>query len=471
MIVISRGSCPGLRDLYRASTGEAVKVDPSIYAGLDSSRRTYLDEASKRQVYGYCTGLGEPYTSRGGCGSGIEERVLKEHAVGVGGPARESIVRAFLFARLSQLAQGRAPIRGVVAERIVEALNKGIIPVIPVKGSVGASGDLAPSAHAFLCIHLGIGSAFHKGRVTSCREALEEAGLKPLNLEPGEALALINNTAWSIALAGLGVWAALSLLEESLRVASKSLSVTWCNPEHFSREVIEAKRSIEAVTPGLECSGSRLQDPYSIRCIPQVYGSAYKAIQHARSLVEAELCSSTENPLVAGGRVLHSCNFHSLPAGLAADYTVIALASVANIVERRIAQLLRSSITGRPEYLAREPGSVGAMILQYTAASLAARIRRLSTPSTVNSIPTSGMQEDHTPMSPDAGLKLLEAVEDLSWLIAVEDLVAGIALEEPVGDKLWRELMARHANLLERAGLGEILGDGQRYNNPAYTKP
>ncbi len=219
------------------------------------------------------------------------------------------------------------------------------------------------------------------------------------------------------------------LLKESLLVASKTLRVTGCNSEHFSVEVLQAKKSCSKVgVPGAGCDGRRIQDPYSIRCIPQVYGSVANALRHAREVVEAELCSSTENPLVAGGHVFHSCNFHSLPVGLVGDYASISLASISNMIERRISQLMRSKITGRPEYLASGDSSVGAMIIQYTAASLAASIRRLSVPSTVHSIPTSGLQEDLVPMSPDSGLKLLEALDMLAWLIAAEDLVADIAL-------------------------------------------
>ncbi|MEB3862309.1 MAG: aromatic amino acid ammonia-lyase [Desulfurococcales archaeon] len=457
-VVVSPSRCPSLEDLHLASQGARVVVEHSVYSLLDEARAVYLREAERRSVYGYCTGLGDLYSAKARCGPGFEERVLREHAAGAGPYAPEWMARAFLYARLSQLARGRAPVRGVVAGRIAEALNHGVVPAIPLYGSVGASGDLAPSAHAFLCTHLGIGYALSGGGLEPCRDALARAGLEPLALEPGEALALINNTAWSTALAGLGVYYSLHLLGESLEAAGESLGVTGCNPEHFSSGLLEARPLLDRDTMVEGCSGDRLQDPYSIRCIPQVYSAVKAALAHARGMVEAELCSSTENPLVAGGRVIHSCSFHSIAAGLAADYAGLALASLANMVERRIAQLMRSSITGLPEYLAGEDSSVGAMIIQYTAASLAARVRRLAQPSTVHNIPTSGLQEDIVPMSPDSGLKLLSIVDALAWLVAAERLVTNIArgvegLDDPSGG-----LRRYHSMISRRLGLPS-LGD------------
>ncbi len=157
MIMLSLDECPSLEDLYSASQGEKVKVEDRVYEVLDSARRIYEEEAGKRRVYGYCTGLGDMYGHSGSCGPHWEETVLREHAVGVGPVAPERLSRAFLYARLAQLSRGRAPVRGITARRIEEALNNGIIPRIPLYGSVGASGDLAPSAHAFLCIYRGVG--------------------------------------------------------------------------------------------------------------------------------------------------------------------------------------------------------------------------------------------------------------------------------------------------------------------------
>jgi histidine ammonia-lyase len=371
-VTISPSSCPSLGDLYRVSVeGEGVAVEGSVYRSLDRARDAYLEEARRRRVYGLCTGLGDLYESPVECGKGVEEEILREHAVGVGPRAPEPLVRAFMFSRLSQLARGRAPVRGVVARRLEEALNAGIHPVIPVHGSLGASGDLAPSSHAFLCIHLGVGNALYDGREVRCSRALEREGLGVVELEPGEALALINNTAWSAGVAGLALLAAIRAVEESIEVSLEALEVTGCNAEHFKREPAGAKRlaHVALVAERLaraRCDNRRLQDPYSIRCIPVVYGSSLAFLEFSAAVVEQELCASPENPIVWEGRVYHACNFHSAGVGMACDSAAIALSHVANMVERRIAHMLNSKTTGLPGYLKWEGSPSGAMMLQYT---------------------------------------------------------------------------------------------------------
>ncbi|MEB3778917.1 MAG: aromatic amino acid ammonia-lyase [Desulfurococcales archaeon] len=434
MVRITHGHCPKLEDLLNVINGETVHVDNSVYVRLEKAREAYLYEARKgKQIYGYCTGLGALFDkNKGTCKPEYEDIVLKEHAVGTGEAAPASIVRGFLFVRLTQLSQGNAPVRGLVARRIEEALNNDIIPVIPVVGSVGASGDLVPSAHAFLCIHRGVGQAYYGGRVVPCSKALEESGLDEVILEPGEALALINNTAWSTSLAGLGALGILDLLTYSIKVLKKTLRITGCNPEHYSEALVTAKkgdynRVFLELLGDVECDPKRLQDPYSIRCNPQIYSSLLEVANHARKLVEEEMCSSTENPLIIDGKVLHGCAFHSIKAGIASDTMLIVLANLANLVERRIANLLSGKITGLPEFLATPESSVGAMIAHYVAAAITAEVRRASTPSTINSIPTSGSQEDINPMSPDAGLKLLNAVRRVRDLVAIEEAVVEAA--------------------------------------------
>ncbi|MEB3860048.1 MAG: aromatic amino acid ammonia-lyase [Desulfurococcales archaeon] len=432
-VSIRADSCPSLGDLYRVSLeGERVSVDSQVYRALDRAREAYLGEASKRRIYGFCTGLGEVYDASVECGEGLEEEVLREHAAGVGPRAPEPVVRAFMFARLSQLARGRAPVRGSVARRLEEALNAGIHPVIPLHGSLGASGDLAPSSHAFLCIHLGLGNALYGGREVRCSRALEREGLEPIRLEPGESLALINNTAWTTGIAGLALLAAVMVVEESIEASIESMEVTGCSAEHFDREPAEAKRlahvSVVAEKVGRAgCDNRRLQDPYSIRCIPVIYGSSLAFLEFSSAVVEQELCASTENPIVGRDGVYHACNFHSAAVGLACDTASIALAHVANSIERRVAHLLNGKTTGLRDYLRWEGSPSGAMLMQYTAAYLAASLRHVAQPATIHSMPTSGLQEDVVPNSPASALKLLRAVSDLVYLVSIERALARMA--------------------------------------------
>ncbi len=460
--------CPRLEDIVEASRGARVIISEEALDRLDTARRAYLEAVERgERVYGYCTGLGARY-SEGvrDCSSGHERRVLEEHAMGVGEPAPPVLVRAFLFVRLVQLSRGRAPVRGVVAERLAALLNEGVTPRIPLYGSVGASGDLAPSAHAFLCAYYGVGEALVGGRWVPCREALEEAGLEVLPLEPGEALALINNTAWSTALAALGIYGLEAVVDAVVDNTASVLGVCGCNPEHYDPRVLEAKAhpgivEVSNRLEGLSCRGDRLQDPYSLRCTPMILGVARDALRFARSLVEAEACSSPENPVVVDGRVYHWCGFHSVAAGVAGDVARMAAAHVANLVERRIATMLRGDVTGLPEFLAGPEDTVGAMIAQYTAAALAASTRRLSAPASVHSIPTSGLQEDVVPMSPDSGYTLLDTTYRVAVLAGVEAAVARYALEGMPGPSRLRELIdSEVSRILEGAGLGELFPTG-----------
>ena len=464
-VPVAPGECPGVEGIVSVALGSEVVVDRRLLSLLEEARSVYLGEASRRRIYGYCTGLGDLAGRGGECRPGWEHRVLVEHAVATGPLAPPFLARAFLAARLFQLSSGQAPVRPVVAERIAEALNRGVVPGVPLHGSVGASGDLAPSAHAFLCLFYGEGRAYYQGRLVPCREALEGAGLGTLELEAGEALALINNTAWSTALAGLGVYALERLWEASLESASRILEACRCRGEHYdpgllaSRGhggVVEAAGRIRA-----SCTGGPGQDPYSLRCTPIVAGAVFDALQYARRLLDREACAPTENPTVHGGRVWHWCGFHAVYPSIAADTAAVAAAHLAGLVERRIAQAMRGELTGLPDYLAGPGSSVGAMIIQYSAAQRAALARWASSPAGVHSIPTSGLQEDVVSMAPNAGLRLLQLADSIAWLVAMERAVAR-ALEAAgrgdyswrPGDLVWREYEA----LLGERGLSWLSG-------------
>ena len=465
-VPVSPSVCPGVEGIVSAALGAPVALDDSLLGRLEESRRTYLAEAGKRRVYGYCTGLGDLAGRRVECGPGWEHSVLVEHAVATGPLAPPIVARAFLAARLFQLSRGQAPVRPVVAERIAEALNRGVVPAVPLHGSVGASGDLAPSAHAFLCLFYGEGRAYHHGgELVSCSDALEAAGLEPLELEAGEALALINNTAWSTALASLGVYALERLWAASLESAKHVLEACGCRGEHYDPGLLSARGhpGVVEAAGGLRAScGERPgQDPYSLRCTPIIAGAVIEALRFARGILDREACAPTENPTVYSGRVWHWCGFHAIYPSIAADTAALAAAHLAGLVERRIAQAMRGDLTGLPDYLAGPGSSVGAMIIQYSAAQRAALARWASSPAGVHSIPTSGLQEDVVSMAPNAGLRLLALADTLAWLVAMERAVGRAVEAARGGDYSWRpgELVhEEYEALLREAGLGWLSG-------------
>ncbi|MCE4620609.1 MAG: aromatic amino acid ammonia-lyase [Desulfurococcales archaeon] len=463
--VVLGEECPSLRQILSILDGGRVEISSSVKHALLEARRSYLREASRKQIYGYCTGLGELYSRKtASCGGEYEHHVLVEHAMGLGERAPPRLVRAFLTVRLAQLTRGHAPVRPEVAERIAEALNKQILPVVPLHGSVGASGDLAPSAHAFLCLYYGEGEAYTGEGIVPCDKALEMNGLDKLSLEPGEALALINNTAWTtgIALAALTVFE--KLLGEGIRIARLTLETARCTPDHYSPVLAKASsyRELGEILGRLQPSCSepvRLQDPYSLRCTPQVYAAIARLLAFLRETIRREMCSSTENPVIVEGRAYHWCGFHSIQVSLALDYARIASGVLANIAERRIAQLLRREINGRSDFLAGEADSVGAMIAQYAAAALTASNRSLASPLTVNSIPTSGLQEDLVPMGPESGLLLIESLRRTALVLAIEEAVATYAsrgLSRGV-EELRRLLNEASNRILKSTGLSDLL--------------
>lgn len=430
---VDASKCLSLEDMLKAALGEPIVVGESAIRRLDEARRIYEEEARRREIYGYCTGLGALQGSRVPCGPEAEATVLREHAIGVGDYAPPGLARAFLVVRLSQLLRGGAPVRGRIALYISRALNSGIAPAIPFYGSVGASGDLAPSAFAFRCLFLGEGEAYYKGSLTSCSEALKDAGLEPPSLRPGEALALINNTAWSTVLTGLAILGAEKLLRLSLRVLSAVLPLIGFNREHFRVEAckVKAHRTQAEIAAALEAVESlrdtgRLQDPYSIRCTPQIYGAALEALNFAMNLVESEACSSSENPVVASGRVYHACNFHTAYVALASEAAAWAMASLANSIIFRISHYMDSRITGVEDFLAEPHSSVGAMIVEYLGAALAAESRATATPYTIHWIPTSMNQEDANPMTPNSAIRLYSLLDKLAWLVSLEATMASL---------------------------------------------
>jgi histidine ammonia-lyase len=432
VVLLKLGQCLSLGDFERSVYGsEDLEISQDIFETLERSRSVYLKEIAYRDVYGACTGLGARLGYRGSCSSDWEARVIEEHAVGSEPWAPQDLVRGFMITRISQLSRGFAPVRGIILRRLVDAYNAGILPLIPLRGSLGASGDLVQSAHLARCLYMGLGDALIRstGSIISCNEALKRISALPLELEVGESLAIINNTAWSTWLLGASVIALKKEISRSLEIFRRALPICRCNKEHYMEETVGLKkhRGLAKVATELRDAcrggGARLQDPYSLRCSPQIYASLLDMLDFAESIFVREACSPTENPIVVGDRVFHTCGFYASHVAIALDALSIAVAHLANLIERRMAQILRSEITGLPDFLAGKDSPVGSMIIHYIASTITSRIRLLASPTSIHTTPTSHLQEDITPQAGEAGIKLLEQIKLLEELSNLEQIL------------------------------------------------
>ncbi|MBE3555272.1 MAG: histidine ammonia-lyase [Thermicanus sp.] len=374
----------------------------------------------------------------------LQENLIKSHACGVGAPFTKGIVRAIMLLRANALAKGFSGIRVETVQLLLHFLNRGIHPVIPEQGSLGASGDLAPLAHMVLPM-LGLGEVEYKGRILPAKEALAKENLHPIQLTEKEGLALINGTQ---AMAGIAAYAwkkinDLLLLADLIAALSvealHGIPMAYhpllqeVRPHPGQRETAEnllmfLEGSSEVSKPGER----RVQDAYSLRCIPQVHGASKAAFRHFSEILQVEINSATDNPLIfpEAGEVISGGNFHGQPLGLIGDYMAIALSELADISERRIERLVNPALSGLPPFLTRHGGlHSGMMIAQYVAASLVSENKILSHPASVDSIPSSANQEDHVSMGTTAMRKLLQVMENLTHVLAIEALVAAQGVE------------------------------------------
>jgi histidine ammonia-lyase len=375
----------------------------------------------------------------------LQQNVLMSHAVGVGDVLDEEVVRAMLALRVKDLARGHSGIRLTTVRRLMELLNRGIVPLVPAKGSVGASGDLAPLAHLSLVL-IGLGEAFYEGKRMSGATALSSCGLEPLRLEAAEGLALVNGTQMTTAIGGLAVYDAAQLSKMADIAAAMSLEVLLGSRTEFDPRIHQvrphpgqaaAAENMRRITQNSEIISShkdcgRIQDAYTLRCSPQVHGATKDAVAYVRRVVATEINSSTNNPLIFpdSEEFLLGGNFHGQPVGLVLDFLCIAVAELANISERRIERLVNPQLSGLPAFLVSEGGlNSGFMIAQYTAAALVSENKVLAHPASVDSIPTSANKEDHVPMSPIAARKCREVVKNAEIVLAIELLCGAQALD------------------------------------------
>src|SRR5579872_1003609 len=459
-----------------ARDGEKVALAASARTRMERSRARVERAASSREpVYGVSTGFGALAGTRVAPLRQPELQIalIRSHAAGVGPPVDREVVRATMLLRARTLSMGMSGVRPMVAEALLSLLNAGITPVVPRYGSVGCSGDLAPLAHIGLAL-VGEGEVFDEaGARQPARKALKAANVKPLRLETKEGLSLINGTDGMLGMLVLACTDAERLFRTADVTAAMTAEALLGTDRAFQPHLHEVRphagQVASAANLALLMRGSRIvashrhshhavQDSYSVRCSPQVAGAARDTLSFARRTAEVELGSVIDNPIVLeNGEVESNGNFHGEPLAFAADFLAIAAAEVGSIAERRVDRMLdphRSQ--GLPPFLAEEPGvNSGLMVAQYTAAALVAENRRLAAPASVDSVPTSGMQEDHVSMGWGAALKLRTVLDNLTSILAVELLSAARAqdlrspLEAAPATRAVRDLLRKHV-----AGLG-----------------
>jgi len=435
-----------LRRIDRQSV--RLALDEATWEALEAAQATIADTvASGRVTYGVNTGFGRLAQKR------IEDTQLGElqrnlllsHATGVGAPLHDATVRLILVLKINSLAQGHSGVRRKVVEMLLAFLEHGLMPVVPEQGSVGASGDLAPLAHLSLPL-LGEGQARLGGEILGGGEALARIGLEPLTLEAKEGLALLNGTQVSTALALRGLFGTERNASAAFTSGALSVEAALGSRTPFDSRIhavrgqlgqIEAARvyrdllrESEIGTSHLNCD--RVQDPYSLRCQPQVMGACLDQMRYVASILAREANAVSDNPLVFPdqGDILSGGNFHAEPVALAADSLALAAAEIGALSERRIALLIDASLSQLPPFLVAEPGlNSGFMIAHVTAAALASENKSLAHPASVDSLPTSANQEDHVSMATFAARRLAAMNANTRRIVAVELLAAAQGLE------------------------------------------
>jgi histidine ammonia-lyase len=428
--------------------GQPVALAPGARERMSASRAVIERVVAEgRTVYGVTTGFGDLADVRiePGQTAELQRNLVRSHAAGVGDPLPDEVVRAMLLLRANGLAVGLSGVRPELVELLCRMLNAGVHPVVPSRGSVGASGDLAPLAHVALVL-IGEGeAAAPTGRVRG-DEALRSAGLAPIELQAKEGLALLNGTQLMAGLAALALHDARRLALEADVIGAMSLEAMLGTASAFDEGLIGARphpgqvaaaahlREILAdseIGESHRSSPHRVQDAYSLRCMPQVHGAVRDALDHVERVLLVEMNSATDNPLVFGdGQVRSGGNFHGEPLALVIDYAKIAISELASISERRTARLMDAHLSGLPPFLSDAPGlQSGLMIAQYAAAALVNELQTLAHPSSVDTIPTSANQEDHVSMGATGALHLRDVVDRTEMVLAIEALCAAQGLD------------------------------------------
>lgn len=433
-----------------AHGGETIQIGSSAHSRIRASRKVIEEIVAKGGVvYGVSTGFGKLSDVHVPADElrQLQLNLVRSHACGIGNPLSIPEVRAMMLLRANVLALGLSGIRLEVIELLCELNNHGVVPVVPEKGSVGASGDLAPLAHLSLAL-IGEGEVFYEGERLPSAEALRKAGLKAVALEAKEGLALLNGTQAMHAVGGLALARANRLAHVADIAGAMTLEALKGTPTAFDARIHRARphpgqqavaahllhllRDSEIRQSHVE-NDPRVQDAYSLRCMPQVHGAVRGALDHCAQVLEIESASATDNPLVFadGGDVLSGGNFHGSPLALAFDYAAIAVTDLMSISERRADRLVNPDLSeGLPPFLSPHAGThSGFMILHVAAVALLNEAKVLAHPASIDNLPTSGGKEDHVSMGMTSALKLRSIVENAEHLLAIELLAAAEGLE------------------------------------------
>ncbi|HEX4593562.1 MAG TPA: histidine ammonia-lyase [Bryobacteraceae bacterium] len=425
-------------------------LSQSAIERIAESRRVVEDVLSRNEVvYGVNTGFGKLADVHVPAAEieALQINLVRSHSSGLGKPLSIPETRALMVLRANVFALGYSGCRVELVETLLAMVDRGVYPRIPEKGSVGASGDLAPLAHLALSI-IGEGEAWHGGQWRSGADALRGAGIKPVRLAAKEGLALLNGTQAMCAVGGLALYRARRITGLADLAGAMSLEALLGTPTAFDARIQNARphagqKSAAAhlrelvldseIRRSHQVNDPRVQDAYSLRCMPQVHGAVRGALEHVRSIVEIETGSATDNPLIfkETGEVLSGGNFHGAPLALGYDYAAIALTQLMSISERRIDRLINPDLNeGLPAFLSAHPGSSsGFMIAHVSAAALLNESKVLATPASIDSVPTSGGKEDHVSMGMTSALKLRQVVENIEYVNAIELMVACEALD------------------------------------------
>ncbi len=432
-----------------ARQGVAVALEKAAERRIDAAAKVVAEIAEgDAAVYGVNTGFGDLATVRVPPADlrALQRNLLRSHAAGVGSALAPDAVRAILLLRANTLAAGHSGVRAEVVELLIDLLNRGVHPVIPMHGSVGASGDLAPLAHAALVL-IGEGEAVFAGKRLLGADALRAAGIKPLELAPKEGVSLLNGTQVMTGIGCLALHDAEVLATTADVVGAMSAEALratdrgWDERIHALRrqagqQVVAANlRALMDGSPNVashRVGDPRVQDAYSIRCMPQVHGASRDALAYARRVLEAEINAVTDNPIVFVDtrEIVSGGNFHGQPIAIALDLATIAVAELADVSEARIDRMTNGHTSGLPPFLTERAGiNSGFMVAQYTAAALVAENRLRAFPASVESIPTSAGMEDHVSMGVHAAHKFAEIVRNTRDVLAIEALCAAQGLD------------------------------------------
>jgi histidine ammonia-lyase len=433
---------------------ETVEASPESMQRVEASRRAVEKiVAENKVVYGINTGFGklsDVLIDQ----QDVEElqlNLIRSHACGVGDPFPEIVSRAMLLLRVNALLKGYSGVRREVIECLLALVNRRIHPVIPQQGSLGASGDLAPLSHLALAL-VGEGEVFYKGQIVPALTALRAENIEPLVLTAKEGLALINGTQAMTAMGVIAYLEAEQLAYQSELIAAVTIEGLRGITDAFAEEVHIARGYPEQVAVAARMreylkdselttrqGQLRVQDAYSLRCIPQVHGASWQALGYVKEKLEIEINAATDNPLIFqdGEMVVSGGNFHGQPIALAMDFLKIAMAELANIAERRIERMVNPQLSGLPAFLSPKPGlQSGAMILQYCAASLVSENKTLAHPASVDSIPSSANQEDHVSMGTIAARHAYQIIQNCRNVLSIELICALQSVEYQGAEKM-----------------------------------